>query len=500
MMFCFVHIAMHNPEGKYVGFKILMLIFDKGFSLDMLVQEGDGGERRDQALGPDQRHGREGPHLEAAAAEQAAAHAADRRQPGGDRGDAVQAHLRQPGLPQVFGERGRPRPTGSTGRPYYANIARDTPPGCAIHAFAKAPTNEFGGQHPIGPTISHNHKRFVPPSAESPGVNVFTAGTLDARGKPIELHECSCRPAPLVRRDGNFDPPQHVKDNGWCHICHDPSVTNIMSAPLPHKMHGNVEPEDCLLRIFWKLTRTATRSSRRRCSAGSPRFEQNRDSVLALFHRMEDSHGPGAAAAAPAQCSRRRCSAPTASTRAPPRRRRSSAAPTARPAPSKGEKWVLSVRQPLRDISIEQEKVHAMVNDDDKQNARRDQPPTTTWRRAVRPTYDVEAQMRKRRAEHAEATRRRSSSGCSASSTPTAAPRRRAASRPATSTWRTGALGRSIKEAGEIAGARAARAASAASSTRTTRTRSSARPTSASRTASRSWRPTSRPLGTTAPS
>ena len=31
---------MHDPEGKYVGFKILMLIFDKGFSLD------DAGARR----------------------------------------------------------------------------------------------------------------------------------------------------------------------------------------------------------------------------------------------------------------------------------------------------------------------------------------------------------------------------------------------------------------------------------------------------------------------
>ena len=39
MMFCFVHIAVHNPEGKYVGFKILMLIFDKGFSLDTLVKK-----------------------------------------------------------------------------------------------------------------------------------------------------------------------------------------------------------------------------------------------------------------------------------------------------------------------------------------------------------------------------------------------------------------------------------------------------------------------------
>ena len=50
-----------------------------------------------------------------------------------------------------------------------------------------------------------------------------------------------------------FDRRSTCIDNGWCHMCHDPSVTNIMSAPLPHKMHGNVEPDDCLLQIFWKL-------------------------------------------------------------------------------------------------------------------------------------------------------------------------------------------------------------------------------------------------------
>jgi len=39
MMFCYVHIAMHDRQGKYVGFKILMLIFDKGFSTDLLVSK-----------------------------------------------------------------------------------------------------------------------------------------------------------------------------------------------------------------------------------------------------------------------------------------------------------------------------------------------------------------------------------------------------------------------------------------------------------------------------
>ena len=116
--------------------------------------------------------------------------------------------------------------------------------------------------------------------------------------------------------------------------------------------------------------------------------------------------------------------------------------------------------------------------------------------------YDVPAAMRKRRVKHADATRATIKLGlqrfehtygrakCSASIPP--------GYYDVAQRWAW--TRRSRRRARSPGGAPRAAAASAASSTRTTPTRSSARPTSARRTGSRSWRPTSRPLGTTAPS
>ena len=167
------------------------------------------------------------------------------------------------------------------------------------------------------------------------------------------------RRGPAYDESGNFDPPQHVKDNGWCHICHDPSVTNIMSAQLPHKMHGNVEPEECLLRIFWKLNKESNPILKKAVERGLTSFEKNRDSVLALFHRMEDTMDPEQANLARAVLETEMLSADSldksAAEEATLERRAYGKAST-----DKGEKWVLSVRQPLRDISIEQEKVHCI--------------------------------------------------------------------------------------------------------------------------------------------
>ena len=404
MMFSFVHIAMHNSKGKYVGFKILMLIFDKGFSLDELVNKvmkenalikRSGNinempeEQRTQKMVQQnklQRSQLDDNNLEATAATQY------------KRICGNQDYLKF--LINVGGGT-----AGQLGRPYYEDIGRDTPPGCTIHEFCKCPENEFGGRHPIGPTISHNHKRFVPPSDESPGVNVFTAGTLDARGKPVDLHESLIDPRKWYDEHGFFDPPQHVKDNGWCHICHDPAVTNIMSAPLPHKMHGNVEPEECLLRIFWKRNKESNPILKKAVDKGLTTFEKNRDSVLALFHRMEDTLDPEQQSLSRAVLETEMLSPDSldksAAEEATLERRAYGKAST-----DKGEKWVLSVRQPLRDISIEQEKVHAMVNDDDKQTRLEIRTADYDLGQAGQEVqYDAPAAMRKRRAAHAEATR-----------------------------------------------------------------------------------------------
>ena len=64
-----------------------------------------------------------------------------------------------------------------------------------------------------------------------------------------------------------------------------------------------------------------------------------------------------------------------------------------------GECTVLSVRQPLRDISSEQMKVHTMVNDEGQAEARRTSTRrTTTWARAQPVDFDVKSAMKARRA------------------------------------------------------------------------------------------------------
>ena len=404
MMFCFVHIAVHNPEGKYVGFKILMLIFDKGFSLDMLVKKVmdenadikrsgqiNGMAEKDRTSKLQQQNKLQRTHLtddnlEATSTTQY------------KRICSNQDYLKF--LESVGGQT-----EGQHGRPYYANIAVDTPPGCAIHPFEKCPNDEYGGQHPIGPSISHNMKRHKSSSDDSPGVNVFTAGTLDARGKPIELHECFMDPRLWFDPGtGDFDPPQHVKDNGWCHMCHDPSVTNIMSAPLPHKMHGNVEPDDCLLQIFWRLNKDSNPILKKAQQRGLTSFEQNRDSVLALFHRMEDSMDPEQQKLARAVLETEMLSADSLDKSAAEEETLEHRA-YGKTQTEKGDKWVLSVRQPLRDISIEQMKVHTMVNDDDKQKRVNINKKDYDMGEGEPVDFDVKSAMKARRLEHAEATR-----------------------------------------------------------------------------------------------
>ena len=116
---------------------------------------------------------------EAGAAEQAAAHAAHRRQPGGDGGDAVQAHLLQPGLPQVHGERGRP-----DGGPAGAAVLREHRQGHAARVrhppLREGPRATSGaGSTRSGRRSRTTTKRFAEPghvARDHPGVNVSGRG------------------------------------------------------------------------------------------------------------------------------------------------------------------------------------------------------------------------------------------------------------------------------------------------------------------------------------
>jgi hypothetical protein len=298
---------------------------------------------------------------------------------------------------------------GNPGRPYYADIGKDTPPGCVIHAFVKHEGDEWGGQHPIGPTVSHNHKRFAAPDLVAPGhpgINVSIAGTLDARGKPLELHESLVNPrAWYDETTGDFSPPQHVIDNGWCHICHDPSVTNIFNAPLPNKMHGNVEPHDCLLRIFWKLRKDSNPILKKAQDRGLTTFEQNRDTVLSLFHRFDDALDPDQQKLARAvleteMLSNDSIDKSVAEEAILERRAYGDTSITEK----HGECTVLSVRQVLRDIAAEQQQVHSMVEEWDKQRRVELRNADYEASQGQYLVYDIKEQQRRRRTAHAEAT------------------------------------------------------------------------------------------------
>ena len=405
MMFCFVHVSMHDVNGKYVGFKVLMLIFDKGFSTDELVRkvmEENAEIMAAGAINGCPEHMRN-PKLE--------------RQNKLQRTQITDENLEMTAGTQYkricsvqnwikFLDSVGGKTDGQEGRPYYANIAKDTPPGCATQPFERDPGREFGGIHPVGPTVSHNHKRYKEASEDDPGVNVSIAGTLDQRGKPIALHPSLINPNDWYDDEHNFRPPQHVIDNGWCHIMHDPSrSTNIFNAPLPNRMHGNVEPEECLLRIFWQMHKDSCPILKKAQQRGLTTFEQNRDAVLSLFHRMEDSVDPDQQRLARAvleteMLSNDSIDKSVAEEALIERRAYGDVEMTEK----HGECKVLSVRQAFRDMSQEQEKTHGMVAEWDKQARAELAQEVYDAQQAQFMQFDAKEKRRKRQRDHAEAT------------------------------------------------------------------------------------------------
>ena len=401
MMFCYVHIAMHDRQGKYVGFKILMLIFDKGFSTDLLVSKVMEENAKIKANGlvngmpEDQRNGR----FERQNKLQRAQINDDNLE------TSAQLQSRRICDNQNwlnFMESVGGATDGNEGRPYYADIRRDTPPGCATNPFTKH--KEYGGLHPFGPSVSHNHKRFEEPTADRPGCNVSIAGTLDERGMPIDLHPSLMDPRLWYdSATQDFDPPQHVKDMGWCHMCHDTSIKNIFSAPLPQKMHGNVEPDEILLRQYWELYKDSNPILVKAQQKGLATFEQNRDSVLALFHR-EDDLDPDQQRLSRAVLETDLLSVDSIDKSAAEDaaiERRAYGKTSQR---KEGDVWVFSVRQIQRDISIEQEKVHAMVNQYDKLQRAELRNRNDNAQPGSMEVFTTKDATRKRQAEHARAT------------------------------------------------------------------------------------------------
>jgi len=397
MMFAFVHLAVHSPAGKYLGFKILMLVFDKGFSLDLLVRkvmEENAEIKNSGQINAMMEKDRTAKMMQQNKMQRALLM---------DENIDTMADLQYRRICNVsqwveFIKNVGGQTPGNPGRPYYADIQKDTPPNQVTKKFTK--DDEYGGRHPLGPSVSHNMKRHVRPTAGDPGVNVFTAGTLDARGKPLELHEAFADPTLWFDDDGNFKPPKAVLDNGWCHICHDPSVTNIMRAPLPHRMHGNVEPEDCLLEIFWKMHKDTNPILKKRAHLS---FAQNREAVLSLFHHMEDSLDPEqqrlSRAVLETEMLSNDCLDKSSAEEAILEARSYDKADTE----DFGKVHVISIRQPLRDDAESQERVASMVTDWDMQNRAEIRERDYASQSELH-DYDAKAERLKRCERHAIAT------------------------------------------------------------------------------------------------
>tara|TARA_B110000858_G_C17809267_1_gene480005 strand:- start:3871 stop:9828 length:5958 start_codon:yes stop_codon:yes gene_type:complete len=401
MMFCFVHVAMHDPAGKYIGFKILMLIFDKGFSTDYLVSKVMEENALIKASGqingmPEQMRNK---NME--------------RQNKLQRTQITDENLETTAETQYkrvctvvdwikFMESVGGKTDGNPGRPYYANIGKDTPPNIVTQPFVK--DGEFGGRHPIGPSVSHNHKRYQEATESDEGINVSIAGTLDARGHPLELHESLIDPTLWYDAEGNFEPPQHVLDNGWCHICHDPSITNIFHAPLPQKMHGSIEPDEILLEQFWKLNKDSNSILKKAQQRGFTTFQQNRDNVLSLFHRTDDTMDPDQQRLSNAVLETEMLSNDSIDKSAAEEATIERKAYGKTTCSKQGDMWVLSPLQRLRDLSVEQETVHAMTRECDNILRAEIRNKNYSHSRGASQVETAKSETRNRRAEHAKAT------------------------------------------------------------------------------------------------
>lgn len=249
------------------------------------------------------------------------------------------------------------------GRPLFANMGQDTQPGCQTKPLTR--DREWGGRHPLGPSVALNSNRYAAPDTVSPGhpgVNVHTAGMVDRKGAPIPSH-----PAQEFKHDyyaaGNrWHPPDFVIDKGAMFVCHNPSVLNIMLAPFPTKMHGSLQPADELLEIFWDLHHASHPALVRAKEQGNVTFESCRELVLSLFSAMETDTDPEQAELARAVLNTNMLTLDSLDKSVAEEDEIERRAYGKRSVEKQGEMWVLEPRQALKDISQEQRKVHAMVD------------------------------------------------------------------------------------------------------------------------------------------
>ena len=258
---------------------------------------------------------------------------------------------------------------GHRGRPLYAHIHRDTAAGCDTRPLRE--DRKWGGQHPLGPSVALNFKRYLEPDTVRPGhpgVNVSIAGAVDASGHPIPILGCQASPIEYFDPDGTFCPPDEVVELGAMWACHDNSVKNIFNIPFPRPVHGSVTPEDCLLRTFFDLRKDSDPQISKTQKGPNPKpFERIKDVVEQAFSNMEMERDAQAAAVSKSILNSEMLSHDCLDKTVAEQERLDRRAYDQKQVKQVGQVWVLEPRQCLRDVSLQQERVHAMIDDSDAQ-------------------------------------------------------------------------------------------------------------------------------------
>ena len=259
---------------------------------------------------------------------------------------------------------------GKGGRPLYANIQADTPIGCQVRPITA--DYKMGGKHPLGPSVALNFKRFLEPGviAEGhPGVNVATAGLVDeASGAPLKVKAEQEDPRLYYDSIGRFIPPEWVRKKGCFFVCHDANVRNIFNIPFPRPVHGSVTPDDELLRMYWDLNKDTQLELKAAVERGArktpPRveYEDHKDLVGRLFHNMSKERDETAQQISEGVLDTEMLAPDSIDKSAAEVERLNMRCYGNKVATKDGDRYVLEPRQKLRDLSEEQERAHAMID------------------------------------------------------------------------------------------------------------------------------------------
>jgi len=259
----------------------------------------------------------------------------------------------------------------SRGRPLYADMAKDVAAGCADRPLRG--DDKWGGRHPLGPSVALNFKRFLKRDhlqPGHPGVNVCIAGAVDASGNPIKILQAQCNPNNYFDRDGTFRPPDEVVELGAMWMCHDNSVKNIFNVPFPRPVHGSVVPDDVLLQAFFNLYKNDDKMLRRTQRGDNPKgFDEVRDVVEVAFNSYATERDAVAAQVSKGILNSEMLAYDSIDKTVAEQERLDRRAYEKKSVDKVGDVWVLEPRQALRDISLEQERVHSMIDEYDKHAA-----------------------------------------------------------------------------------------------------------------------------------